>query len=63
MKTNPKVILTCRTCLEMNKTYVNMFKHHEREKLLSELLRECVPIQVFINLVSVTYLYIYCHLG
>ncbi|KAK9717914.1 Zinc-finger associated domain (zf-AD) [Popillia japonica] len=46
MKTNPKVILTCRTCLEMNKTYVNMFKHHEREKLLSELLRECVPIQV-----------------
>ncbi|KAI4455153.1 zinc finger and scan domain-containing [Holotrichia oblita] len=42
----PKVNLICRTCLEMGKTYFNMFEHREREKLLSELLRECIPMKV-----------------
>ncbi|KAK9717915.1 Zinc finger, C2H2 type [Popillia japonica] len=36
----------CRTCMEMDKTYVDIFKHRERNKELSELLMECIPIKI-----------------
>ncbi|KRT82850.1 zinc-finger associated domain containing protein, partial [Oryctes borbonicus] len=39
-------LAACRTCLRMNQTCIGIFEHYERNKSLSEMLRECTGVKV-----------------
>lgn len=38
--------LICRTCLQMNKGFVNIFTHMENNKLLSQMLEQCTALEI-----------------
>lgn len=46
--------LICRTCLQMNKGFVNIFTHMENNKLLSQMLEQCTALEVIILIMKYT---------
>ncbi|KRT78811.1 zinc-finger associated domain containing protein [Oryctes borbonicus] len=43
---NMQPLETCRTCLKANGAYRNIFEDTQNNKLISELIMECVPITI-----------------
>ncbi|KRT78809.1 zinc-finger associated domain containing protein, partial [Oryctes borbonicus] len=41
--------LICRTCLKMHKEKYDIFQHSENNKLVADIIMECVPIKIHKN--------------
>lgn len=47
LKNNSNILeLVCRICLKINKVRFNLFKHSQNDRLVSDMLTECLPVKV-----------------